>query len=256
MGLVTIRSTSETRLTICRYLLKRIKDLEDHVAAQAGVATTVANATGTDDGPTPDSASADDLMTFSTVTNDPEASIGPDGHPADALAGSQQAKTRVPVKAMLSHVDPSVNTQHIAQHGKKAVRFQLGEGSILQAGDALFLPAPPALGVTPQTHKIPSLAKSGTQKNAAALDKSKLSRLGEADHEDDEESEYSATVSGTPGLVGPPSQTSLTKPTIAALQASSKMPNTPLAETPGESALVEPKTMSVKKTREWVFNSN
>lgn len=111
MGLVTIRSTSETRLTVCRYLLKRIKDLEDHVAAQAGVAITVANATGTDDGPTPASASADDLMTFSTVTNDPEASIGPDGHPADALAGSQQAKTRVPVKAMLSHVDPSVSNQ-------------------------------------------------------------------------------------------------------------------------------------------------
>ena len=195
-------------------------------------------------------------MTFSTVTNDPEASIGPDGHPADTLAGSQQAKTPVPVKTMLSHVDPSVNMQHIAQHGKKAVRFQLGEASILQARDTLFSPVPPALGVTPQTHKIPSLAKSGTQKNAAALDKSKLSRLGEADHEDDKESEYSATVSSTPSLSGPPSQASLTKPTIAALQASSKMPNTPLAETPAESALVEPKTMNSKKTREWVLNSN
>lgn len=256
MSLLTIRSASETRLTVCRYLLKRIKDLEDHFAAQASAATTVAHATGTDDGPTPASASADDLMTFSTVTNDPEASIGPDGHPADTLAGSQQAKTPVPVKTMLSHVDPSVNMQHIAQHGKKAVRFQLGEGSILQAGDALFSPAPPALGVTPQTHKIPSLAKSGTQKNAAALDKSKLGRLGEAARDNDEESEYSATVSSTPGLVGPLSQTSLVKPTIAALQASSKMPNTPLAETPAESALVEPKTMNSKKTREWVLNSN
>lgn len=241
MSLFTIHSTDKTRLTTCRDLLKRVKDLEDQVAAQASVSTTVAHATGTDDAPAPTSASAVDLITFSPVTNDPEASLGPDGHPADTLAEPQQARTPVPVQTALAHADPPVNMQRFAQREKKVVRFQLGEGGLKHSG-ALSSPDPLALGVTPQKNKTPSLAKSVTQKSAAALDKFKLGRLGEADHDEDEEHENIATVSNTPRLSAPLTHTNIAGPAKTVLHAASSMPNTLFAETPTKSAPVEPKS--------------